>query len=73
MLYPGDTQVDASARYRAQATALAAHGYRPVATSWGEERPGAGSALFFGNLEEAYRVGTLLVTYALDEGRTDGS
>jgi hypothetical protein len=35
-----------------------------VSTSWGEERPDAGSAFFFGNLEEAYRIGTLLVTYA---------
>jgi hypothetical protein len=27
-----------------------------------QERPGAGSALFFANLEEAHRIGTLLVT-----------
>lgn len=63
LLYPGDEQVDASGRYRAHAEALAAVGYAPIATSWGETPPGVGSALFLGNLEEAYRVGTLLVTY----------
>jgi hypothetical protein len=63
-LYVGDTQVDAASRYRVHVAALASLGYRPVSTSWGEERPDAGSAFFFGNLEEAYRIGTLLVTYA---------
>jgi hypothetical protein len=63
LLYPGDTQVDAAARYREHALQLAAVSYLPVATSWGEQRPGAGVALFAAHLEEAYRVGTLLVTY----------
>ena len=63
VLYPGDTQLDASARYAAHVTGLASAGYEPVATSWGEERPSAGSALFAAHLEEADRVGTLLVTY----------
>ncbi len=63
LLYPGDGQVDAAARYRTHAAQLAAQGYVPVATSWGETRPGAGEALFAAHLEEAYRVGTLLVTY----------
>jgi hypothetical protein len=63
LLYPGDTQVDAASRYRYHAWQLASLGYVPVATSWGQERPGAGSAYFLGNLEEAYRIGTLLVTY----------
>jgi hypothetical protein len=49
------------------AESLATAGYVPVATSWGEERPGAGSAFFAANLEEAYRVGTLLVTYRRNE------
>jgi hypothetical protein len=63
LLYPGDTQVDASSRYRYHAWQLSSLGYVPVATSWGQERPGASSAFFFANLEEAYRIGTLLVTY----------
>jgi hypothetical protein len=63
LLYPGDTQVDAAGRYRTHASELGHLGYRPAATSWGEERPGAGSAMLFANIEEAYRVGTLLVTY----------
>src|SRR6187431_2181800 len=63
LLYPGDTQLDASARYAAHVTGLGSVGYEPVATSWGEERPGAGSALFAAHLEEASRIGTLLVTY----------
>lgn len=63
LLYPGDTQVDAASRYRDHARQLSSLGYVPVATSWGEQRPDAGSAFFFGNLEEAYRVGALLVTY----------
>jgi hypothetical protein len=66
LLYPGDTQVDASQRYIAHASALDGAGYHVVATSWGEERPSAGSAFFFAHLEEAYRVGTLLVTYRKD-------
>ena len=66
LLYPGDTQIDAAARYDAHADALDAFGYHAVATSWGEERPDAGSAFLMGNLEEAYRVGTLLVTYHRD-------
>jgi hypothetical protein len=64
LLYPANTQVDAAARYRVHLDQLGAVGYAPIATSWGEEPPGAGFAFFFGNLEEAYRVGTLLVTYA---------
>lgn len=68
LLYPGNTQIDAAGRYRAHAERLAQHGYAAVATSWGEERPGAGSAFLFGNLEEAYRVGTLLVTYLRNLG-----
>jgi hypothetical protein len=63
LLYPATTQIDGTDRYRTHAELLAAAGHAPVATSWGEEPPGVGSALFFGNLEEAYRVGTLLVTY----------
>ncbi len=66
LLYPGDTQVDAAGRYRAHAAALAAAGYVPVATSWGEERPGAGVAFLAAHMEEAYRVGSLLVTYRRD-------
>jgi hypothetical protein len=66
LLYHGDTQIDASQRYAAHAAALDAAGYRVVATSWGEERPSAGGAFFFAHLEEAYRVGTLLVTYRKD-------
>jgi len=68
LLYPGNEQVDASARYVAHAEALEAAGYLPIATSWGQTPPGAGSAFFFGNLEEAYRVGTLLVTYRREAG-----
>jgi hypothetical protein len=68
LLYPGNEQVDASARYLAHAEALEAAGYLPIATSWGQTPPGAGSAFFFGNLEEAYRVGTLLVTYRQEAG-----
>ncbi len=63
LLYPGNEQVDAAGRYRVHAEALASAGYEPVATSWGQTPPGAADAFFFGNLEEAYRVGTLLVTY----------
>ena len=66
LVYPADTQVDAAGRYRAHAEQLGAAGYAPVSTSWGEEPPGAGAAFFLGNLEEAYRVGTLLVTYRRD-------
>jgi hypothetical protein len=40
--------------------------YVTVATSWGEERPGVAVALFAAHLEEAGRVGTLLVTYRRD-------
>jgi hypothetical protein len=63
VLYPGDTQVDAAARYRTQAAELARVGFTPLATSWGQERPSAGAAMLAAHLEEAYRVGTLLVTY----------
>jgi hypothetical protein len=63
LLYHGVTQADAAVRYRDHAITLAGRGYAPVATSWGDERPSAGTAFLFANLEEAYRVGTLLVTY----------
>ncbi|MET0773121.1 MAG: hypothetical protein ABWZ82_08565 [Candidatus Limnocylindrales bacterium] len=62
-LYPGKTQEDAATRYAQHVTELGSAGYEPVATSWGEERPSAGTALFAAHLEEAYRIGTLLVTY----------
>lgn len=63
LLYPGEEQRVAAAAYRAHATLLAPAGYAPVATSWGETPPGVSDSLFFSNLEEAFRVGTLLVTY----------
>jgi hypothetical protein len=63
LLYPANTQAVAAAAYRAHAELLQAAGYAPVTTSWGQDPPGAGVAFFMGNLEEAYRVGTLLVTY----------
>ncbi len=69
LLYPGETQVDAAGRYRAHAADLGGAGYRAAATSWGEERPGAVSATLFAHVEEAYRVGTLLVTYHREVAR----
>ena len=63
LLYPGDTQIDAAGRYRTHAARLGPVGYHATATSWGQERPGAASAALFAGVEEAYRVGTLLVTY----------
>lgn len=68
VLYPGDSQVDAAARYRDHAAQLRPLGYAPVSTSWGETRPGAGEAVFAAHLEEAFRVGTLLVTYRRSSG-----
>ncbi len=52
-------------------TPTGASSYTPRVARWScaacgamidQERPGAGSALFFANLEEAHRIGTLLVT-----------
>ncbi len=63
LLYPGETQVDAAGRYRAHAASLRTAGYDAVATSWGQDRPGAATAALFAGIEEAYRMGTLLVTY----------
>ncbi len=63
ILYTAESQVVAAAAYRAHAVLLDAAGYVPVTTSWGQNPPGAATAFFMANLEEAYRIGTLLVTY----------
>jgi hypothetical protein len=47
---------------------LAAQGRYPVAHSWGDDRPGTATALFAANVEEAYRTGTLFVTYRREQG-----
>lgn len=65
-LYGGRTQAETAPSYAAHARALEAAGYHPVATSWGDDRPGAGTATLLANIEEAYRAGTLLVTYRRD-------
>ena len=54
------TQAAAFEVYRTEAARLAAAGWYPIAHSWGDERPGAGSAATGAG---AQLSGTLMVTY----------
>jgi hypothetical protein len=64
--YPGRTQADAASAFQAHAAELAQHGYRPVAQSWGEGRPGVARVLAIGDAATAIRPkGFLSVTYEL--------
>jgi hypothetical protein len=62
-LYPAPTQTDAFEFYRVEAPRLAAAGWYPVAHSWGDERPGSGSAVVLGYGAASIVGGTLMVTY----------
>lgn len=65
--YPGRTQADAAVLFQDHARELAGKGYRPVAQSWAEGRPGAGRVLALGLYSQALRPnGFLTVTYQLE-------
>jgi hypothetical protein len=62
--YPGRTQADAASHYAAHASKMAALGYRPVAQSWAEGRPGVGRVLAIGVFASSIKPnGYLTVTY----------
>jgi hypothetical protein len=63
--YPGRTQADAAVGFAAHAAQLATLGYRPVAQSWADGRPGIGRVVTLGLFASALRpAGYLTVTYA---------
>lgn len=72
--YPGRTQADAAALFSRHAGEMAQQGYRPVAQSWGEGRPGLGRVLALGDASLAIKPkGFLSVTYELRPEQPAGS
>lgn len=64
--YPGRTQADAAQRFATHAQLLGRKGYRPIAQSWAEGRPGVGRVLMIGDAAGLIRPkGFLTVTYQL--------
>jgi hypothetical protein len=70
--YPGRTQADAAALFATHAVEMAQRGYRPVAQSWADGRPGAARVLAIGLVAGSLRPnGYLTVTYSLDQPGSD--
>lgn len=66
--YPGRTQADAAQSFATHAATLAGKGYKPVAQSWAEGRPGIGRVLMLGEAAGMLRPkGYLTVTYQRSE------
>lgn len=73
--YPGRTQADAGIAFATHAQTLAAKGYRPIAQSWAEGRPGLGRILTLGT-DMAGMIkpkGFLTVTYQLADAAPTNS
>lgn len=66
--YPGRTQADAAVAFAEHAIRLASLGYRPVAQSWADGRPGLARVFTLGLAAQALRpAGYLTVTYQRNE------